>query len=133
MGATPKWKRVCFLATGLVCGAFLALALGELYLRAFPPLDLHPYRGDRSPISGPFKSNPEFGVSYRSWETFCADNPLTASRGLHLLGLNPPALIQQTGTEARPTAKSWLVLGNSACCFCTASKPPWMPTLRVLK
>ncbi len=86
--------------TGFVLAVGLLAALGELFLRRFPPQDLHPYLGEASPTAGPFAPHNDFGVGYRSWEVFCADN---AER---LRAFGP----FRGAADARPT---WAFFGNS--------------------
>jgi hypothetical protein len=61
-----------FLLGGVLAVALLG-GLAEGYLRRFPPRDFQNYLGDASPLSGPFVGDPDFTVTYRSWEAFCAD------------------------------------------------------------
>lgn len=60
----------------LGCIAALATLLGlaEAYLRFFPPQDLYPYLGEQSPLVGIYKADERFGVTYRSFNDFAADN-----------------------------------------------------------
>jgi hypothetical protein len=81
--------------------AFLGLlAVGELYLRCFPPREFQTYLGDSSPLTGPFESDPAFGVRYRDWQTFVNDyrDALTP----HLPFPNPDS-----------SMKLWAMFGNS--------------------
>jgi hypothetical protein len=75
----PAGRRRLAWAAGAVFGGLLAVAavggVGEAYVRLFPPRDLHSYLGDDAPDRGPFAPDPEFGVGYRSWQAFRADNP----------------------------------------------------------
>jgi hypothetical protein len=48
--------------------------LAEGYLRLFPPRDLHPYLGEESPLTGVFKPDADFTLTYASWEAFHAEN-----------------------------------------------------------
>src|SRR6266567_747442 len=68
-GARP-WQ---FLLGG-VLAAGLLLALAEAFLRLFPPPDLHPYLGEDSPLAGLYAPDDDFGITYRDWEAFRADN-----------------------------------------------------------
>src|SRR5262249_40576873 len=87
-----------------VLGFVLAIGLlggpGEVYLRCFPLRDFYTYRGEKSPLAGHFIADPEFGVSYRSWEALHDDY---AAR----LGEWGPF---QTSADDRPI---WAFFGNS--------------------
>jgi hypothetical protein len=61
-------------AFGAIVAAGLLLALAETFLRLSPPRDLHPYLGEASPLRGIYASDPECGVTYQNWESFCTDN-----------------------------------------------------------
>jgi len=84
MSGRISWKRLLIssgrrrvhlaFAVGLVGLFTLVLASGETYLRFFPPRDFQPYLGNASPLEGPFKADPNFGVQYRSYEEFFRDN-----------------------------------------------------------
>lgn len=95
-----RFHRV--LLAGLTATAvIIAFALmGELFLRTFPPKDLQPYLGEQSPLTGSYAPDPEFGVTYRLWEAFCADN---AERLAEYLPLDRAA-------DSRPI---WAMFGNS--------------------
>lgn len=72
-------------AMGFITAVILGLIAGEVYLRAFPPRDLHEYLGDASPLEGPFEANPDgFPIKYRSYEALREENPdeLTAFASL---------------------------------------------------
>jgi hypothetical protein len=75
-------------------------SLGELFLRCFPPKDLQLYLGERSPLTGLYIPDSEFGLTYRSWEAFRADN---AERLAEFLPLERAA-------ESRPI---WAMFGSS--------------------
>jgi hypothetical protein len=95
--ATPRRR---WAAAGLAaCGALLAVGLlgglGEAYVRLFPPRDL----GDGGTERGPFAPDPDFGVGYRSWQTFRGDNPR----------LDPYLPLDAPG-DGRPV---WAFFGNS--------------------
>jgi len=74
---TPRsrWLRRCgrFLSGIVACALLLGLA--ELFVRWFPPQDLHPYLGEECPDSGPYRADEHLAVAYRSWDAFHADNP----------------------------------------------------------
>ena len=40
----------------------------------FPPVDLYPYLGDASPAQGIYQLDPDFRVTYKSWDAFHDDN-----------------------------------------------------------
>lgn len=86
----------------LGCGLAVALLAGaaELYLRLFPPHDLYPYLGDQSPLTGIYKPDDDFSVTYRSWDAFAADN---ADRLREYLPL-------EANPDGRPM---WAFFGNS--------------------
>lgn len=66
-------RRGRFVAGGLTA-ALLLLGLAEVFLQFFPPSDLHPYLGDRSPTRGILVADERFGAHYRSWDEFHRDN-----------------------------------------------------------
>jgi hypothetical protein len=90
--------RLPFLA-GAAAAVALMGGLSEAYLRRFPPADLQPYLGDRSPLRGPYAPHPRFVATYRSWEAF-QEHAASLSRPLRPLA--DPA--------GRPT---WAFFGNS--------------------
>lgn len=83
------------------CTALAALfGAAELFLRLFPPSDLHPYLGENSPLTGNYRPDRSFGVSYRSFADFAAAN---AKRLEPWLPLEAPP-------DARPI---WAMFGSS--------------------
>jgi hypothetical protein len=62
-----------FLA-GFMLASGLLVCLAEGYARYFPPADLYPFLGDRSPARGIYAPDPDFRVTYRSWESFHGEN-----------------------------------------------------------
>src|SRR5262245_57488432 len=68
--ATPRRPRARLtFAVGFVAAALLLLLVGEVGLRVAPPRAVQPYLvNDDRP--GPFRSDPYYGVQYRSWEAF---------------------------------------------------------------
>jgi hypothetical protein len=64
------WRFV----VGAVSAALLLLGLAEIFLQFFPPSDLHPYLGDRSPARGILVPDENFGARYRFWDAFHNDN-----------------------------------------------------------
>ncbi|MCI0462391.1 MAG: hypothetical protein L0Z62_36020 [Gemmataceae bacterium] len=95
--AASTWWRFTL---GLALAAGLMLALAETYLRLFPPRDLHPYLGEDSPLTGLYAADPDFAVTYRSWDAFAADNSERLAPHLPLAG-HP---------DRRPV---WAFFGNS--------------------
>jgi hypothetical protein len=87
-------------ALGCVLAAVPLLGLAEVYLRLFPPRDLHPYLGEASPLAGIYQPDEDFAVTYRSWDAFRADN---AER------LQP--FLPFTATPGEP--RLWAFFGNS--------------------
>ncbi len=67
---TARWR----FALGAALAGALLLGLAEVYLRLFPPRDLHPYLGEASPLTGLYQRDDDFAVTYRSWEAFRDDN-----------------------------------------------------------
>jgi hypothetical protein len=94
--AAPRWPFLLGWALALVP----LLGLAELYLRLCPPRDLHAYLGEASPLTGPYRPDDDFGVTYRSWEAFCADNAERLQ----------PFLPFHAGPDRRPV---WAFFGNS--------------------
>lgn len=66
--------RHCWFVLGFALAAGGLGILAEAYLRLFPPRDLHPYLGEKSPLTGIFAPDADFAVGYRSWEAFRDDN-----------------------------------------------------------
>ena len=91
------WPR--FIVGGCLAVAFL-FGVAEGYLRFFPPRDLHPYLGERSPLTGIYRPDPAFGVTYKSFDAFAADN----AKGLK------PWLPLENPPEPRPI---WAMFGSS--------------------
>jgi hypothetical protein len=58
---------------GFAVALVLLLALAEVYLRWWPPSDLHPFLGDEAPLAGPFAAHPHFGITNRSFADFQQD------------------------------------------------------------
>jgi hypothetical protein len=56
--------------------------LAEVFLRCYPPADIYPYLGQRSPLVGPFAPDPGFAVGYRSWQAFHDANEMALSHYL---------------------------------------------------
>lgn len=91
-------SRVGF-AVGALVALLAALGAGELYLRLAPPGDLAPYLSEGA-APGPFRTDPEFGVQYRSLDALRADNP----------GALEPYLPLFNNPSAPP---AWAFFGNS--------------------
>jgi hypothetical protein len=75
----------CWFVLGCVLAVAFLTALAEIYLDYFPTKDLKDYLGEKSPLTGIYVPNNDFGVAYRSWEAFCADNALRMSDYLPLV------------------------------------------------
>jgi hypothetical protein len=58
---------------GCTLAVVFLLLPAEMFLRSFPPAELHAYMGEASPLTGVYKPDEDFGVTYRSWEAFSAD------------------------------------------------------------
>jgi hypothetical protein len=84
----------------MVLAAGLLLVLAEGYLRLFPPRDLHQFLGEESPLTDVWKADPDFGVTYRDWDAFAAQNAERLA----------PYLPLKNNPDARPT---WAFFGNS--------------------
>jgi hypothetical protein len=74
------------------------LAIGEGGLRIAPPRTVQPYLVDDDRL-GPFKSDPHYGVQYRSWDSFRDDYKDGLKPHEILFTPNPP--------------KSWAMFGSS--------------------
>lgn len=98
--AMSRWLQHWRFILGCVLAALPLVVVAELYLRYFPPKDLHPYLGDDSPLTGLFRSDDEFGVAYRSWDDFVADNAVA---------MKP----WQSGTAGADRRPIWAFFGNS--------------------
>jgi hypothetical protein len=97
--AGTKTKGILQAILGAGLAAALLAGLAEGFLRVFPPKDFDLFAGEDSPLTGVLAPDEDFGVGYRSWQAFCADN---AERIRSYLPL-------ETGT-GRPT---WAFFGNS--------------------
>jgi hypothetical protein len=95
-------RRAAIWQFGLGCSLAVALlaGVGECYVRLFPARDFDAYGGGQSTATGIYAPDAQFGVSYRSWEAFCADNKQELSRYL-------PWPAPQAGK------KIWAFFGNS--------------------
>src|SRR6516162_3402831 len=69
-GPWPAWQFVLGFALAVV----LLGGLAEGYLRLFPPRDLYPYLGEDCPLTGIYKPDDDFSVTYQSWEALRDDN-----------------------------------------------------------
>lgn len=90
-----KGWRAGRLVAGLIAGFAAPIVLGEAFLRARPPSDIHLYLED-APTSGPYRSDAVLGVDYRSYSAF---EEIYDSRLRELLAL-----------QTQPT---WLFFGSS--------------------
>lgn len=96
---SPRPSRWRF-SLGCVLAAALLFGVTEAYLRHYPPQDLHPYLGERSPLHGVYQPSRAFGLTYRSFDAFAAAN----AKGLKgWLPLDAPA-------DPRPI---WAMFGSS--------------------
>lgn len=68
-----RFPRLHFIL-GCLAAVLLLAGLAEVFLRWFPPADLHPFLGEQSPLTGIYRPDADFAVTYRSWEDFCTDN-----------------------------------------------------------
>ncbi len=59
---------------GWLFAVVVLCTLAELYLRWQPPEDLHPYLGNESPLTGIYKSDEDFAVTYKDWESLRSEN-----------------------------------------------------------
>lgn len=62
-----------FLA-GMQFGGSPARGFSETFLHLFPLKEHHLYLGEASPVSGMYKADPDFAVTYESWEVFYSEN-----------------------------------------------------------
>ncbi|MCS6849753.1 MAG: hypothetical protein NZ700_01120 [Gemmataceae bacterium] len=92
-------RQAACLAGGALSVLVLA-AVGEMYLRWFPPSDLYPFMGEASPLQGCYRPDPLFGVCYRSWDDFLAENAERLA----------PWLTPEAKADPRPI---WAMFGNS--------------------
>lgn len=70
--STSKGSQRWRFAAGFTLAVFALLVIGEIGLRVVPPRAVQPYLpNDNRP--GPFRSDPVYGVQYKSWEAFQAD------------------------------------------------------------
>jgi hypothetical protein len=65
---------IAWRAVGCAAALTVLLGAGECFLRWYPPSDFYAYLGDASPVIGPYVADAEFGVTYRDWEAFRAEN-----------------------------------------------------------
>jgi hypothetical protein len=85
---------------GSFAAATLLLGVAEVFLRTFPPRDLHPFLGEDSPLTGIYAPDADLGMAYRSYDDFARAN---AKRLKPWLPLDSPP-------ERRPI---WAMFGNS--------------------
>lgn len=65
IGRNGSWGRQVRAARfwiGLMTGLCGLLAVGEIYARYQPAADIIPFLGERSSLSGPFRSDPQLGA-----------------------------------------------------------------------
>jgi hypothetical protein len=75
-------------------------AVAELFLQLFPPSDLRPFLGEESGLSGLYKPDADFALTYRSFQEFARDNAKALNRYQPL----------RKPKDARPM---WAMFGNS--------------------
>lgn len=98
--ATPRNRRsrLQFLAGFGVAVAAL-LTVGEIGVRVAPPRNIQPYLPD-DPRPGPFRSDPHYGVQYRSWDAFRDDYAVGLTPHESLFGAsNPPKVWAMFGSS----------------------------------
>lgn len=64
--ARARW----IVAAGIVVGLLITLTAGEFFARMRPPLNIHEYLGDKSPLRGNFVSDPKHVVRYNADSIF---------------------------------------------------------------
>jgi hypothetical protein len=92
-----RQRRLAWWSGAIAAFVFMA-ALAEVFLRFYPPADIYPWLGRRSPLSGPFAPDSDFTVGYRSWQAFHDANQSALSQYLPF------------GRDTRPV---WAFFGNS--------------------
>ena len=106
-----RLKRALLLAGGGIAAAIMLAALGELFLRYFPPSDNQEYLGKASLETGPFIPSAKFGIAYRSWQAFADSNcdylaeylPLDQSDGRPTWAMFGSSFVQMQGMLADTT------------------------------
>jgi hypothetical protein len=95
----PRFAWLRFL---IGCGLAVTLLFGlaEVFLQLFPPSDLKPFLGERSGLTGLYKADPDFAVTYRSFNAFAADNARALIR-------------YQPLAKAAADRPVWAMFGNS--------------------
>jgi hypothetical protein len=88
------------LGAGVLASALAVFSFTELYLRFFPPQDVHPFLGDQSPLAGHYVPDPDFVVGFRSWNDLCGENPKSLGNG-------------RDEKLRKRAEQTWLVFGNS--------------------
>lgn len=84
------WKTFLPSALGFIVAITVLGGFAESFLRHFPPTDYEPYLGDASPRRGPFVADDAFGVTYRTFDDFVAENDGPMQRFLPLAAPGPP-------------------------------------------
>ncbi len=85
-------------ALGFAMAMLALLAIGEVGLRIVPPRAVQPYLPDDE-RPGPFRSDPVYGVQYKSWDAFREDYAEPLKLQEKLFQPNPP--------------KTWAMFGSS--------------------
>lgn len=89
-------------ALGFAAAILFAGGAAEGFLRWAPPVDLHLFLGDASPLQGHLAPGGDFGVRYQSLDDLVADNPET---------LGPDAVLWRACDSKTKTVQ--LFLGSS--------------------
>src|SRR5262245_56727342 len=71
-------------ALGIALALSMAALLAESYLQFFPPVDLHRFLGDASPLTGQLSPDADFGVGFADLNALAADNPVYLGRNAPL-------------------------------------------------
>lgn len=66
--------RAALFISGMLSVFVAAMVLAEAYLRLAPPEEIRPFLGDESGLSGPYRSDPTYGIAYRSADAFRQEN-----------------------------------------------------------
>ncbi len=93
-------KKHCLFALGLLVALVLLVGMAEVYVRWYPPKDIHLYLGEEAPVSGIYKPDDQFGITYKDWNAFYQDNA-------YKMGQYFPAVV------SHKAPKVWAFFGNS--------------------
>ena len=92
-------RRRLFFAYGFFLACLMGFGVAEIYLRFFPPVDIHQYLGEHSPMKGVFVQDEDFGLGFVSLETLRANNPHT--------------LASSVSFSDNQYDRTWVCFGNS--------------------